>query len=63
MNYKNAKEGFNKIFIAAILMIISELSEFIKDKTEIAFIYISLTLVICGIVAFFLNIKGFNYVH
>lgn len=58
MNYKNTKEGFNKLFIAAILMIISDLSGFIKDKTETVYIYISLALVICGIVAFFLNFKG-----
>ena len=58
MNYKNTKEGFKKLYIAAILMIISDLSGLIKDKTENVYIYISLALVICGIVAFFLNFKG-----
>ncbi len=58
MNYKNTKEGFKKLYIAAILMIISDLSGFIKDKTEPVYVYISLALVICGIVAFFMNIKG-----
>lgn len=58
MSYKNTKEGFKILFIAAILMIISDLSGLIKDKTENVYIYISLALVICGIVAFFLNFKG-----
>lgn len=58
MNYKNTKEGFKKLYIAAILMIISDLSGFISNKTEPVYVYISLVLVICAIVAFFMNIKG-----
>lgn len=58
MNYKNTKEGFKKLYIAAILMIISDLSGFFSNKTEPVYIYISLALVICAIVAFFMNIKG-----
>lgn len=58
MSYKNTKEGFKKLYIAAILMLISNCATFFSDTTKQVNLYISIALIIVGIIGYVLNFKG-----
>lgn len=56
MNYSNAKKGFRKLFVAEMLIILSNILGAFTDKALV----LGLVAVIAMIVAFFINLSGLS---
>lgn len=58
MNYKNTKEGFKYLFIASILMIVSEFSSLFNGTENQTLKVIGVIVALVGVVGFFMSLKG-----